>query len=261
VSPKVVLEYLSLWQLSLATAVLSLIALELGYRFGKRRSQASCVEMDSTVSATVGALLGLLGFMLAMTFGVAVGQFDMRRQALVDEVDAIGTAFLRADLLPPDLREESRKLLREYVKARLYAVDSGNFREVEVRSETIHKQLWSIVIMAQDEVSNPVSFGLYAHSIGEVIDVHTRRLVAGFQSRIPAVIWLVLFGVAALGMAEIGYQAGISRSHRSPAHLVLIVSFCAILWLVADLDRPREGAIRVSQKSMRDLERMMNSSR
>jgi hypothetical protein len=259
VSPKTALEYLSLWQLCLANVGLCALALETGYRLGKRRSQTESVERDSTVSATVGAILGLLGFILAMTFGVAMGQFDMRRQAFVDEVDAIGTAYLRADLLPPDLRQESRKLLREYVRARLYAVDSGNFKETEARSEAIHKQLWSIVVIAQDEVANPASFALYTHSIGEVIDVHTRRIVAGFQSRIPAVIWFVLLGVAALGMAEIGYQAGISRSARSPAHIVLIVSFAAILWLVADLDRPREGAIRVSQKSMRDLERMMNS--
>jgi hypothetical protein len=117
-----------------------------------------------------------------------------------------------------------------------------------------------MVIMAQDEVSNPVSFGLYTQAISEVIDVHTRRIVAAFQSRIPAVIWLVLFGVAAFGMAEIGYQAGLSGSARSPTHFALIVSFAAVLWLVADLDRPREGAIKVSQKSMRDLERMMNNA-
>jgi hypothetical protein len=261
VSPKAALEYLSLWQLCLASAGLCSLALETGYRLGRRRSQTVSVERDSTVSATVGAILGLLGFVLAMTFGVAMGQFDMRRQAFVDEVDAIGTAYLRTDLLPPDLREESRKLLREYVRVRLYAVDTGNFKEAEARSETIHKQLWSIVVMAQDEVSNPVSFGLSAQSIGEVIDAHTRRIVAGFQSRIPAAIWLVLFGIAALGMAEIGYQAGVSRSARSPTHIILVVSFVAILWLIADLDRPREGAIRVSQKSMRDLERMMNSAR
>ncbi len=257
--PKLALEALSLWQLFVASVVCSVIALEVGYRIGKRRGGASKIERDSTVSATVGATLGLLGFMLAMTFGVAMSQFDMRRQAFVDEVDAIGTAYLRTDLLPPDLREESRKVLREYVRIRLFAVDTGNIKEAGARSEILHRQLWSIAVMAQDEVANPVSFGLYAQAIGEVIDVHTRRIVAAFQSRIPAVIWFVLFGVAAFGMAEIGYQAGISGSARSPTHIALIVSFAAILWIIADLDRPREGAIKVSQRSMRELERMMSS--
>jgi len=260
VYPKLALEVLSLWQLFAASLGLSFLALEIGYRIGRRRARTLSIERDSTVSATVGATLGLLGFMLAMTFGVAMGQFDMRRQAFVDEVDAIGTAYLRTDLLPPDLRQESRKLLREYVRIRLFAVDTGNIKEAAARSEMLHRQLWSIAVMAQDEVANPVSFGLYAQAIGEVIDVHTRRIVAAFQSRIPAIIWLVLFGVATFGMAEIGYQAGLSGSARSPTHLALIVSFAAVLWIIADLDRPREGAIKVSQRSMRELERMMNST-
>ena len=70
-------------------------------------------------------------------------------------------------------------------------------------------------------------------------------------------IWAVLFSIAAVGMGEMGYQAGVVGSNRSPTHVVLAVSLAAVLWLVADLDRPREGAIRVSQKSMRDLERSM----
>ncbi len=257
-SLRAVFEYISLWQLFLLTLLLSILSLEVGYRLGKRRGHAPSLEKDSTVSATVGAILGLLGFMLAMTFGVAMGQFDMRRQAFVEEVDAIGTAYLRADLLPQELRHSSKKMLRDYVRVRLYAADTGKLKEAVARSEELHKSLWSTVIGAQDEVANPVSFGLYAQAIGDVIDVHTRRIVAAFQSRIPVVVWVVLFAVAALGMAEIGYQAGLSGSSRSPTHLALVVAFAAVLWIVADLDRPREGAIKVSQKTMRDLERMMS---
>jgi hypothetical protein len=251
------IEYLSLWQLVVATIGMGLVALECGFRLGTRRGRAKGGEKELTVSASVGATLGLLGFMLAMTFGVALGQFDMRRQAFLEEVNALGTAYNRADLLPVVLRERSKVLLREYVRTRLYAVDTGDVRGASLRSEALQRQLWSTVTTAKETSSDLVSFGLYAQSIGAVFDAHTRRMVAAFQSRIPTVIWLVLFGVAALGIAEMGYQAGLSGSTRSPAHVGLVVSLAAVLWIVADLDRPQEGAIKVSQKFMRDLEQMM----
>ena len=256
-SLKSALEYLSLWQLFGLTVVISLASFEVGFRGGARRRQVFRHEQDSTLSASIGATLALLGFMIAMTFGVAIAQFDSRREALVAEVNAISTAYLRAELLPLDLRGETRTMLREYVKVRLLAADTGTVKEAGVRSQDLHRQLWSTVVLAHDEVENPILFGLYAQAIGDLLDAHTRRIVAAFQSRIPAVIWFVLFLIAIIGVGEIGYQAGLSGSSRSPTHLGLVLALAAVLWLVADLDRPREGAIRVSQRSMRDLERFM----
>lgn len=260
VPPASSFEHLSLWQLLAVAFGSSLIALECGFRLGVRRRQAAGVEKDLAVSTSVGATLGLLGFMLAMTFGVALGQFDMRRQAFLDEVNALGTAYSRADLLPASARERGRSLLREYVRTRLYAVDTGDIAGAIMRSEELQRELWLTVTDSRESGADLVSFGLYAQAISAVSDAHTRRIVAAFQSRIPAVIWLVLFGVAVLGIAEMGYQAGLAGSARTPAHLALVISLSAVLWIVADLDRPQEGAIKISQQVMRDLERAMTAA-
>jgi hypothetical protein len=254
---KLITDYLSLWQLFVLTVTFSFLATEGGFRLGRRRRESAKAEKDALVNAVVGATLGLLAFMIAMTFGVAMGQFDMRRKAFIDEVDSISTAYLRADFLPLEQRDNIRTLLREYVGVRLKAADTGNLSELRARSEAIHQQLWSQVLAAQDGVHSDVLFGLFVQSLGEVMDVHTRRIFAAFQSRIPPVIWFVLYSVAILGMAEIGYQAALSGSSRSPMFIALVLSFASVLWIVADLDRPREGAIKISQRPMRDLERSM----
>jgi hypothetical protein len=90
------------------------------------------------------------------------------------------------------------------------------------------------------------------------MDLHTRRVVAASQLRIPTIIWIVLYSVALLGLTEMGYQTGVTGSARSPAFLGLVLSFAAVLWLIADLDRPREGTISVGQRAMQELYATIN---
>lgn len=253
-------SHLSLAQLCIATLAVSTLALEAGYQFGTRRRNHPTFEKDAPVSASVGATLGLLAFMLAMTFGVAMGQFDIRRQAFIDEVDAISTAYRRSDFLSPDLRTKSKQALSEYVATRLQAVETGDLKVANIRAQQLHDQLWSYINAAKDETANHILLSLYITSIGEVMDVHTRRIVAAIQLRIPTIIWIVLYGVACLGLSEMGYQTGITGSARSPAFLGLVISFAAVLYLIADLDRPREGAISVSQKAMRELQQTIHAN-
>ncbi len=248
----------SLWQLFILSIAVSTLALETGYQLGRKRRKHKDFEKDAPVSASVGATLGLLAFMLAMTFGVAMGQFDIRRQAFIDEVDAISTAYLRADFLPPDLRTKSKEALRQYVAARLRAASTGDLKEAKARSQQLHKELWGYIGDARAKTPDQIPFGLYIQSITDMMDLHTRRVFAATQLRIPTIIWIVLYCVASIGLMEMGYQTAITGSARSPAFLGLVISFASVLWLVADLDRPREGAISISQQTMRELEQTMN---
>jgi hypothetical protein len=253
-------SHISLSQLFIVTLIVSALALEGGFLCGRARKKRLDCEKEAPVNASVGATLGLLAFMLAMTFGVAMGQFDIRRRAFIDEVDAISTAYLRADFLPAGLRESSKSTLKEYVDIRVQAVDTGNLNQADALSQKLHKRLWEDVTAAKDQTTNQVLLGLYIESIGLVMDMHTQRMIAATELRIPTIIWMVLYGVACLGMTEMGYQTGITGSARSPAFIALIISFAAVLWLIADLDRPREGAISVSQRAMRDLQQAINTT-
>ena len=92
----------------------------------------------------------------------------------------------------------------------------------------------------------------------EVVEVPL-TVLSLLRNRIPAVIWIVLFGLSVLGFAAVGYQAAIRATRRSPAMLALIVAFSGMVLLIADLDRVREGLIRISQQSLLDLQKTMRS--
>ena len=93
------LDYLPLWALFLVTVVAALLLIELGYRFGRYRLRSTEAEKEALAGTMVGAILGLLGFMLAFTFGLAANRFHDRRQLVVGEANAIGQTYLRAMML------------------------------------------------------------------------------------------------------------------------------------------------------------------
>ena len=247
------LDRLPLWGVFLATVAFITISMEVGFRLGSWRRRRSGLEKDAPVGALVGATLALLGFMLATTFGIAVSRFDLRLNTFIEEVDAISTALLRAEFLSNPLEKEVKKALGEYVDARLVATDPTKLTLAIARSEELHQVLWELTIAAERSTVNQVTAGLFIESINEIIDLHTRRVIAAVGARIPDIVWMALYAVTIFGMGELGYQAALAGSARSPTTIGLILSFTLVLWIIVDLDRPFEGSLKVSQKAMRDL--------
>lgn len=252
------LDALPLWAVFLSTMALISMSMELGFRCGRWRHKRVALEQGAPVGGVVGAILGLLGFILAMTVGIGVSRFDMRFQALLDEVDAIGTTYLRSDFVAEPLRGDLKKTLREYLAVRLTAPTTSNLQGIISRSEEIHGELWGLTVSAVERSSNQVAAGLLTQSINQIIDVHTKRVIAATGARIPPSLWYVLYGVTVLGVGTLGYQAALVGSSRSPSIIGLVASLAAVLWLISDLDRPREGTLKISQKALFDLQRTMN---
>jgi hypothetical protein len=252
-----VLDALPLWGLFLAIVALVLAAIEGGYRLGSHRHNQPGREKETPVGAMVGAMLGLLAFMLAFTFGMASSRFDTRKQLVLDEANAIGTTYLRAAMLP-ERRDEIRDLLRSYVDTRLEAVRSGRVAEEILRSEDIQGQLWSAATAIGLQRGDSIVVGLFVESLNEVIDLHAKRVTAGLRNRIPGAIWATLLTIAMLSLAAMGYHAGLVGTVRSLTILVVAVTFSAVIALIADLDRPQEGTLTVSQQALVDLRQSMN---
>lgn len=247
------MDLVPLWLLFPATIALVLLGIETGFRIGRRRTAVADPEKDAPVGAMVGASLGLLAFLLAFTFGFAATRVEARRTALLDEVNAIGTAYLRTDLIPEPARAHARDLLREYVDVRLAAARSGAIHAAIGRSLAIHSALWRDAAALGSANPQSVAAGLYAQALNAVIDLHTTRVTGALRVRVPAVIWFVLYAVAALAMMELGYQTGLSGRRRPLSIPALALAFSAVMLLIADLDRPDAGMVRVSQQAMADL--------
>ena len=119
--------------LPLAIAI-GMLAVESGYRLGRWRHALASGEKEAPVAAMVASILGLLAFMLAFTFSLAAARFDARRQAVLEEANAIGTTYLRARLLPEPQRSETRDLLRKYTELRAHHITKTEIAEVIPRS-------------------------------------------------------------------------------------------------------------------------------
>jgi hypothetical protein len=236
------------------------IALESGYRLGRWRHVVTADEKEAPVGAMVAAILGLVAFMLAFTFGLAASRFDAKRQTVLEEANAIGTTYLRSRLLPEPQKSEAAKLLRNYVDVRVRGVQEGNLAEAIAQSEKLQESIWQLAVATAEKDRGSIMTGLFIQSLNETIDVHAKRLLAGVRSRIPLTIWIGLFSLSVLGIAAMGYQAGLSVTRRSPAMFALVVAFAGVLFLIVDLDRGWEGFLTVDQTAMTDLQRSINAS-
>ena len=255
------LDVVPLWLLFVAVLVFTGLALEGGYRLGRWRHARTDDEKPTPVGAMVGFILALFAFMLAFTFGMAANRFEARRQAVLEEANAVGTTYLRSELLREPQRSESARLLREYVDLRVHGIQEGKLQETVARSQEIQQQLWVEAIKAAESKDNPAPItSLYIQSLNQMIDMHAKRVQIGMRSRIPMSIWVGLFSLALLAMASVGYQAGLSPTRRSPAMIGLLLAFVGVFFLIADLDRPFEGYLAVSQEAMIDVQKSMKTT-
>lgn len=251
------IDALPLWALFISILLVVLLSVEFGYRLGRFRRSRTGQEKEAPVGTMVGATLGLLAFILAFTFGLAAARFDTRRQVLLDEANAIGTTYLRAGMLP-DRGEQIEELLRDYVGTRLDAVRSGNVAEGIRRSEKIQQQIWAEAEAVAEKYPNSIVVGIFVQSLNEMIDLHAKRVQAGIRSRIPGAIWLGLFAVAVLSLSAMGYLEGLTGTRRSLAVIAVAITFSVVIELIADLDRPQEGVLRISQQALLDVQKSMH---
>lgn len=252
------LGYLSLGWLLVVTILIVLGAVEGGYRLGRYRQRAGA-EHEAPVGTIVGAALALLAFVLAFTFGMAAARYDTRRELLQQEVNAIGTTYLRTSFLPEPARAEMRALLREYVDARVAWTGAGELETAIRRSEGLHARLWGQAERVATPARDSELMSLFVQSLNELIDLHAQRKTLVLWARIPTTIWLTLYVVAVLTMGAMGYHAGVAGTTRSLAGVAVVLSFTAVMLLIADLDRPREGLLRVNQQPLLDLRQSLDA--
>ena len=250
------LDYLPVWGVYLLTVVLLYLSMEAGYRFGLFMQTRRPDNAESGVGSMVGASLAFLGFMLAFIVGIAVNIHNERRALVVEEANAIGTTYLRAEYLDEPFSTESRRLLREYVDMRLAALDRNKLAASIVRSEEIHQELWSQVIILAKNSPTPTT-ALYISSLNEVIDLHSKRVNAQLEVRVPPAILLGLHLVAVLSMVLIGIQNSYSGNRNIFALFVMVLILSLMFMLITDLERSSQGFMQVSQQPLIVLQQQL----
>jgi hypothetical protein len=250
-------DRLPLWTVFLFSTGIVMLSIAIGRTIGLRKRESAESAAAKPIGSAVGAMLGLLAFLLAFTFAIASNRFDARKQLLLDEVNAIGTTYLRANLLPEPHRSECRNLLKEYVDTRVeMARNPRTLLRGMATAEELQDRLWShAVALARADLDTDAG-GLFVESLNEVIDLHTARKTVGLQYRIPPAVWLGVIIVTVLTTGAMGFQFGLSGQSRFMLSLILALAFSTVVLLIANLDRPG-SAIRVNQQPMFELQRTM----
>jgi hypothetical protein len=224
------------------------LCLEAGYRIGRYASRKieTAHEGTSTIQAAVFALLGLL---LGFTFANGISHLDQRRVLIIQESNAIGTAYLRLDLLPATQQPEMRHLFRRYLDSRLSMYERlpnlDAAAEELSRAAQLQQEIWSRAVAAgRDDPTQNVD-RLLLPALNDMIDVTTSRTIA-LHTHLPPLIFGLSISVALLSGLLAGYDMA-RRKSRSWFHGGLYAVVIAItIFTVIDLDYPRFGLIRLT---------------
>jgi hypothetical protein len=240
-----------------AFVIFTMLCYEGGFRFGRWYQERTPGEQEGPTGMLVGSILALLAFLLAVTMGMASDRFDARRANVLDEANAIGTTYLRAGYLPEPASSQTRELLREYVPLRIVITDKENVAADIARSTALLSQMWTIGEGVAKTTNQGDLVSLYLDSLNQTIDLHERRITAGIYSRVPETVLLLLIGGSALSLLMVGYSAGLTKRRSLLSAVVLVLALGAVITIVVDLDRPREGFIQVSQQPLIDVQRQI----
>lgn len=244
----------------IAFAILALITYEVGYRIGRWWQARTPEETEGPTGVLVGSLLALMAFLLAITMGMASDRYDARRGNVLDEANTIGTTYLRAGYLPEPAASRSQDLLREYVPLRIVTdADAAALQAGIARSVEIQNELWSIAADLARSTPDSTVLALYIETLNDMIDIHETRIVAGIYARVPETVLLLLVIGSALTLGMVGYGAGLTRRRSPLTAIVLIVVLGAVITLVVDLDRPRDGFLQISQQPLIDLQQQVGA--
>ncbi len=252
------IDAIPIWALFAGTIIVVMVAIEVGYRLGHAMHRRSEDEKESPVSAIAGAILGLAAFMLAFTFDIVSERHDAKRALVREDAIAIRTAWQRSDFLPEMDRAKAAALLRQYVEVRVTFAEAGSLEPERVKSvlaetQRLQGRLWNMAVANARKDMNSDVAALYIDSLNEMSGIHAQRVAVAIQARVPSEIWLVLYCITILGMMGVGYQTGIAGSKRSMARPILALSFALVFALIASLDRPDSGVVKVTQQPLIDL--------
>lgn len=227
-----------------------LLFLEFGRRIGVQRLARDPEGARAGVGVVEGAVFGLFALLIAFTFSGAASRFDDRRQLVVEEVNAVGTAWLRIELLPMSAQPPIRDGFRRYMDARLAAYrvvpDLEAARRHLAEADRAQADIWARAVAVCLTDSGERARVLLLPSLNEMFDIAEARLLVT-RLHPPAAIYVML-GVTALMSALLaGYGMAGGRARNWAYMLAFAASSSAAVFVILDLEFPRLGTIRVDQ--------------
>jgi len=219
------------------------VCLEIGYRIGAQRVKIIPDAFEG-FGAIEGAVFGIFGLLLSLSFFGAASRLDARRQLIVNEANAIASAYMRLDLLPNAEQPEVRRLFREYLDDRIHISESSN--EARALSETseamkLQQTIWAYAIRATKEGIPGAPILLAA--LNQMSEVASAKAIA-VRTHLPALVFYFLLVAALLSAVVAGF--GMARGQRNWLSVLAYASIVTLtMYVMIDMEYPRSGLIRI----------------
>ena len=219
---------------------------EIGRRLGIRARREAGDGGASGTGVVEGAVFALLGLLIAFTFSGAASRFDERRKLIVEEANAIGTAYLRLDLLPAAAQADLQERFRRYLDTRLAAYralpDLAKAEAELARAAGMQQEFWTTSLTSAAGVQ-PATM-LLLPALNDMFDITTTRTMAA-RMHPPTVIFVLLCGLAVLSALLAGYAASGTKSRNWVHTTVFALTLAGAVYVILDIEFPRLGFIRV----------------
>ena len=228
-----------------------LVASEIGFRLGAAfspRSDSFAQHFDVIRTAT----FALSAFLIAFAFSGAGTRYVERLDIIVEEANAIGTAWLRADLLPEPQRGELKTELKEYTVDRVDMLSTQDQDEIQKRLAKVgdlQSRMWAAALAGT--AGDAPLMNMVLPPLNDVFDLHTTHLALA-RRHLPLAIFVVLLSTAALSLVLVGFGHGRSGKRYLVLDGVYAAVLAVALWMTIDLDHPRQGLIQVTSQPLTD---------
>ncbi|AKA37784.1 hypothetical protein AXW38_05265 [Yersinia ruckeri] len=218
-----------------------------------RRGQVMDGNTQENFSVIQGATLTLLGLIIGFSFSMAISRYDLRKNHEEAEANAIGTEYLRADLLPAAEREKTKDLLVRYTEQRiLFYRTRGTVELSEINNQTnqLQNELWTVLLAPAKAQSSP-SMALVLSGMNDVLN-SAGYTQAAWWNRIPPAAWMLMSLIAICCCTLVGYGFNNGKG-RKMMLLILPLVIAFSFMLIADIDSPRGGVIKVVPQNLESL--------
>ncbi|MFA5206055.1 MAG: DUF4239 domain-containing protein [Lentisphaeria bacterium] len=245
--------------------VAMLLLAEVGRRIGIARLARDPDGLAKGIGTAEGTVFALLGLLIAFTFSGAGSRFEGRRHLVTEEANAVGTAYLRLDLLPAAAQPELRDLFRRYVDLRTATYQQVNQDLAAAlakltETEALQGEIWARAVAAVRQPEAPAAAAmLLLPALNAMIDITTTRKAAS-QNHPPPVVFVLLIGLSLMGALLVGYDVA-GNQGRTWLHTVAFAAIMSLsVYVILDLEYPRLGLIRVdaADQHLVDLRKSMH---
>lgn len=226
---------------------------EFGFRIGRGRKIDADPRAGMQIGAVQGAALGLLALLLGFSFAAAGTRFLERQDLITTEANAIGTSYLRADMLDEPFRSNLRSAIKQYAEHRIRV--SANLRigidpAILTEVDALHSKIWKAA--SEGANAKPAAMVVVLPPVNDVIDIHSLRMAAG-RKHVPPIILGLLFSCSILSLGVMGYTGGVAGRRHAVLHGILAFLIGITLWTIIDLDYSRMGFLQLNDAPLKAL--------